>query len=846
MLARVFIASLFGRRLATALSMFAIALGVALGLAVQLIHGAALHEFGRGMRLLTGEADLQVVGPRGGFDEDVYVRLARHPAVERASPVLEVEARLPGRDETLKVFGIDLFRVAGMTPALLPVSGGGDEAGEREAHETDEAASGGQRFAPLRGDRIFLSAAARARLGLVVGEVLTLQSGVERVELEIAGSIPAAPAGQAYALIDIAAAQEHFRQPGVLTRVDLRLRAGFDREQAHRLLTPLLPAGVVVLAPDVAGAQVSELSRAYRVNLTMLAAIALFTGGFLVFSTQWLAVMRRRQEFALMRAMGLERATLVRGVVVEGAVLGAVGAGAGLVLAHALTVMAFRFLGGDLGAGFFSGVAPPLQWMPWTGALYFALGVAAGMAGAWLPARAAAQVAPARGLRSDDGVESLVARSRHGWVSSLLIFAALLCLPGPLAGIPVFGYLAIALVLVAAVLLLPAAVGWTMRLSPLLHGVPARLACLRLSSAPGQAVVAGAGVVASVALAVSMAIMVSSFRISVDDWLATVLPSDLYLRASSSSASGFLEPGGLAAVSEIDGVRAVEAVRYDRLRIDAGRPPVTLVARPVHVASGLPLVDGALDASGTVMPAWVSEAVLDLYGVGTGDALDLPLGGSLHRFVVAGVWRDYARQHGAVVIELEHYRAITGDLRANDAGLRLAPGSDTGAIMRALRTLFDEDTVEIRQPAEIRAITLSIFDRTFFVTYLMQAVAVMIGLFGISSTFAALASARRKEFGMLRHLGLRRAEIGRLLALEGGLTAAVGVCVGVAAGGAIAWILVEVVNRQSFHWSMDMHWPWGLLAGFAVTLVALAAVAARVSGHQAMRGSAVAAVREDW
>jgi putative ABC transport system permease protein len=213
---------------------------------------------------------------------------------------------------------------------------------------------------------------------------------------------------------------------------------------------------------------------------------------------------------------------------------------------------------------------------------------------------------------------------------------------------------------------------------------------------------------------------------------------------------------------------------------------------------------------------------------------------------VAGIWRDYARQHGAVVMELTDYRARTGDPLSNDIAVSLAPGATVDAVSTALRAALDKRTIEIALPGEIRVVTLAIFDRTFLVTYLMEAVAVLIGLFGISTSFAALATARRKEFGMLRHLGLTRTEIGRLLALEGALTAAVGVAVGTAAGGAIALILIEVINRQSFHWSMDVHLPLAALAAFAAALVLLAALAARLSGHQAMRQNAVLAVREDW
>lgn len=826
---RIFVASLLGRRLASLLSLLAVTLGVALGLAVQIIHGAALDEFGRGMRLLTGEADLQVVGPRAGFDEAVFIMLAQRPEVQAASPVLEVEARLPGRDSQLRIYGVDVFRTAQVLPQLIPV------ANDR-----------GGRLLVLAPERVFLSAAARVALGVSDGETLAVQSGLRESTVQVSGAVPGAPAGQAFAVMDIAAAQQRFDRLGVLTRVDLRLAEGIAREDARTRLAALLPAGVTLRVPEAGVAETSGLSRAYRVNLTMLAAIALLTGGFLVFSTQYLSVVRRRRELAFLRTMGLERHRVLHGLLLEGAAVGLAGGVLGVVLAHGLAALAFELVGGDLGAGYFAHVVPSVRFMPVASLVYMALGTAAGVAGAWLPARHAAAQAPAHGLRHAGDTALLVARPRWRAMLGCLMLAALACVPGPVAGMPLFGYLAVALVLAAAVLALPGAVGALAAPLAVSSNVVARLARARVSAAPGQVVVAGAGVVASVALAVAMAIMVGSFRDSVDVWLSKVLPADLYVRASSSAASGFLDEAAVARVAALDGVAAVVPVRYDSLRLGAAHLPVTLIARPTEGGAALPLVSRVVLADTALPRAWITEAMADLHRLAPGATFSLPIAGREAAFIVAGVTRDYARQHGAVIIELADYRRLSGDTLTNDLGVMRAPGADVDRLVAALQASFGERLIEISLPSRIREISLEIFDRTFLVTYLMQAVAVLIGLFGISTTFAALATSRSREFGMLRHLGLRRRDIGRVLALEGAMTAVVGVLIGTLAGGAIALVLIEVINRQSFHWSMDLSVPSAAIAWFAATLVVLAAAAARLSGARAMRGSAVAAVREDW
>lgn len=852
-LRHVFLASLLRRRLATALALLAIALGVALGLAVQLIHGAALDEFGRGMRLVAGEADLQVVGPRDGFDEAVFIALARHPMVAAASPILEVEARLPGRDDSLRILGVDLFRVLRMQPGLMPLA--------------DGAAGEGARFAALQPHTLFLTDEARAQLAhversaadargaedtavpaLVEGR-LRVQSGVRSHELEVAGRVPGM--GGILGVMDIAGAQQVFGRFGVLSRVNIKLAEGTTVAQAIETLSATLPPGLALRPPEAAASEVGTLSRAYRVNLTMLAAIALLTGAFLVFSTQLLSVARRRREFALLRALGLERTALMRGLLAEGAMVGLVGGALGVALGHGLAAGAFRLVGGDLGAGFFRGLAPVLQFDAVLSASYLLLGVSAGVAGTWLPARAAARVAPAHALRAGEseraGLPQADVRVRYALFMALA--AVLAGLTPPLAGIPVGGYAAVVFVLATAVLALPALARGVLPMLAHGHSVNWRLAHARLSGTPGQAVVAGAGVIASVALAVSMAIMVSSFRVSVDDWLAQVLPADLYVRASVSSGSGYLDPEALAAIAATEGVARVDTTRLVNLRLSDEEPLFSVLARPAQGNWGLPLVSGAMsppdDAFG-LPPIWVSEAAADRHGLARGAHFELPLGGRMQRFVVAGVWRDYARQHGAGLIESADYQRLTGDDRVNDAAILLQPGAAPAAVAAALRARFGAEHLTIALPGEIRALSLEIFDRTFLITYLMEAVAVMIGLFGIATTFAALAATRQGEFGMLRHLGFTRAEIGRLIALEGALTAALGVLAGLIAGAAIAWILIEIINRQSFHWSMELAVPWGALALFVVSLILLAAVVARLAGRHAMQRSAVLAVKADW
>jgi putative ABC transport system permease protein len=205
------------------------------------------------------------------------------------------------------------------------------------------------------------------------------------------------------------------------------------------------------------------------------------------------------------------------------------------------------------------------------------------------------------------------------------------------------------------------------------------------------------------------------------------------------------------------------------------------------------------------------------------------------------------RQQGAIVVERSRYVAISGDDSVNEAALWLANGADVGRVRDAIGTIAGgASQVTIATPGELRRLSLAAFDRTFAVTYALEAAAVVIGLVGLSAMLVAQTLARRREFGMLRHVGMTRGQLQAMVAVEGAALAAIGTAAGLVLGFLISLILVHVVNRQSFHWGMDVHVPWGALTLLAVTLLVLAIVTARAGARSATAIGAVRAVREDW
>jgi len=818
-----------------AAALVAVMLGVALAFSVHLINASALAEFGAAVRAVNGESDLTLVGPRAGFDESLYGAVAAAPGVAVASPVVEAEtfafdaagARVP-----VRLLGLDALVVGHVAPALLP-----------------RPRPGEQRLSVLDPDAVFLNAAAERRLG-GVATTLSLQTAAGRRTFRIAGTVAAG--GPPLVVVDIAGAQVALGNVGKLSRIDVRLAPGMDR--AATLAALRLPADVRAAEPNEATDRISNVSRAYRVNLTVLALVAMFTGAFLVFSILALSVAQRVQSLALLAVLGLTARQRLGLVLAESALLGAVGSVLGLALGAALAAIALRLFGGDLGGGYFPGVAPALRFDAAGAVGYGLLGIVAALIGGWLPALSAQRIAPAQALK---GLGMTATRGAPALVGiALLALGALLATLPPVFEIPLAAYVSVALLLIGGIACVPGGVGLALAAVPEPRRALALLAVERARHQRAGATIAVAGVVASLALSVALTVMVASFRDAVTRWLEVVLPADLYVRAAVGPIGvdvATLPEQLPEAARRIAGVVRAEGQRVVAISLDPRRPSTALIARTIgEPTTSLPLTGDLVAAPAGAIAAYVSEAVVDLYGARPGTTLTLPLPDGRRAVVfVRGVWRDYARQYGAIVIERADWLRLGGDRRVNDIAFWLAPGASTPQVEDDVRRVaaaegYDATLLEFAAPREIRTTSLRIFDRSFAVTYWLQAVAIAIGLFGIAASFSAQVLARRKEFGLLAHLGLTRRQVLAVVATEGAVWTGVGAALGLVLGVAVSVVLVKVVNPQSFHWTMALLLPEGRLAALCAAVVAAGTVTAFFAARRAVGAQSVLAVKEDW
>ncbi len=824
----------WGRQLAALLT---IALGLALAGAVHWINASALAQFEAAARQTSAQADLELRAAPGAapLSDGLFAELAARDDIAELAPQLEASLRVQGRDgqwQRIRVVGVDLLQLIAFHPQWRP-------------HADSEGWA-----AALTGPAVLISDSALRRLGGDAPTSLRLDLPEETSPLPVAGRIT--DDGQAVLLMDIAWAQQLLHRPRQLDAILLRMAPG-------QAVPKVWPTGLVAGAPqDQARQQADEarrLTRAYRLNLGVLSLMALFVGAFMVFAVHSLSVAQRLPQLALLGVLGMSEGQRIRLLMVEAVMLGLAGAVLGLLLALGLAALGLRQLGGDLGSGLIGlpGATPRLHTSPASVLGLLLLGPLVSLGAAALPLLRLRRLPAAQVLK---GLGSGTTDPRGWWLGPvLLMLAPLLAAWPPVGGVAIGAYAAMLALLLGALgsvpLLLRLLTRWLRR-----WAARRALPLLAVERARDQAGEAGrliAGVLVALALAVAMLVMIASFRLSLDQWLTQMLPADLYLRqtARDSSQQGPPLPAVLAdQARQVAGVARVseQLTRTIGVNVRGVRDSATLMARPLDHT--LPLQGDEARLPAGVLPVYINEAMRDAMRLAPGDRLMLQVDGRQWPAAVKAVWRDYSRQSAALLVSRDDWRRATGDAVFTELALWLQPGTDPLTVQAALRAIGPSPaSLEMASAGELRRFSLALFDRSFAITYWLQAVGLGLGLFGVAASLSAQLLARRREFGLLLHLGLTRGMLQRLVLGESLLQAVAGALMGLAVGLAISAVLVFRLNPQSFHWSMDWQVPTLRVAGLVLASLLATGITAAWAGARALRarqGEALRAVREDW
>ena len=822
----------------------AVALGIALAVAIHTVNRSALSEFSRALDLVNGQASAQIVMPSGEFSDQLYdqiVTLQTELGIRAVSPVLERNTA------QIRILGIDIFQAGRVSPSLMPF------------------VSEDQRQELFSDDAIFLSAAALQKLQLSVGDYFALGYEGKSVRFKIAGTVPGA-VGQAIAVMDLGTLQWHLGGLGRISRMDVLLLDGKGIEKVANAVQNL-NLGVRLISSQERDRRISNLSRAYRVNLNVLALVALFTGAFLVFTTISFSVLRQQSQLALLSILGASSHWIFTLVLAQAGGIAALGGLFGIGLGLTLAFVLLNILGGDLGGGYFSIAAPPLEIDPIALFGFWILAITVGLLAAYFPAKAASAGRPTDQLRANSTERVLRPVMNHRIALIFSLASLVLAFMPAMNDLPLAAYASIACLLFAGLALIPWIVQYCF--SRLANGLsrwqnqPSSLtfAVWRLAQAPASAAGLIAGVVAAMALTVAMVIMVASFRDSMIQWLDQVLPADLYANFKQLNLGDEFQknPNLLASLERVPGIERYELSVQRKIIFQSDRPEVTLIARPIQqsrAAQTLPLIgsvypESSLPSQSALPVVYVSEAMVDLYDWRPGRIQTLPAlneqQGS-QKVWVAGIFRDYGRQHGALVIDLASYQKMSGNQQYSGIALWLVNQANPATVLNAVRAAIPQfRDQEFINRSDLRALSIKIFDRSFALTYALEIAALLVAIFATATGFAGQALLRQKEYALVYYLGQSTAQRTAWITTESGLLLGLAVIWGTLLGLLISQILIHRVNPQSFHWTMDTSVPYLALITLMLALVGCGIAAALWASKRNLNSTNLrTALREDW
>ncbi|MDX2186642.1 MAG: FtsX-like permease family protein [Opitutaceae bacterium] len=833
--------------LATVALLLLVAVGVASFTAIRLANRAAVQSFRQFTQLVSGSSDFSVTHDAGPFPmrelRELRSALGREPV--HLVPVIEATAPLApsagGGYTPLTLLGVDLVAFANI---------------DFDQRQT----AGTVRVEKLWRETASPAAIAWASAGVIErhGTQLTLLLDGKPIAVEVLGRIPetaeAPPLPENLLLFDLPVLQRVLGREGTVDRVEAVLEPGPERrERLERAKEAVASKGAgrwAVSTEDSRRESAQTMTQAFRLNLTVLSLIALLVGLYLVRQTLEAAVVRRRAELATLRALGLSPRSLLWLWLAEAIALGFLGGSVGVLLGWAGAQFAVQAVGQTVNALYFPTTAATANVTLQEAVAGTLVGVLACVVAGWIPAREASNTPPAQLLAHRLHALARDGLLRRGLAASacLVLAGAASLLPGiRLAGgstFPLGGYLAAFLAIAGTGLLAGPAVALATRSARGLRPgkAPFRIASSFLARPSRRHGIAAAGIVCAVAMTAGMAVLVASFERSVRGWIEQSLRADFYVTKAFGHADGQRHELSTALLEKFrttPGVREVGDQVMLQIRLD-GLPTQLVGARLERIRESDTLLwrhrpkqapDGAREA-------WISESFASRFDASVGRRLTLPSPKGAFEVVVTAVYSDYGNERGSIWIQLDEARERWSIAGATHAALFLADGAQAEQVRESLAA--SGERLLILDNRTLRSEVLRIFRQTFSITYALEVVGVGVALGGLALTLASLNLERRGELTTLRALGFYRRELSAVARWEGGLMAFTATGLGLLLSLVLGWILVYLVNKQSFGWTLQWEVPylallvlWSIVTGAAIAVSHV--VGARAAGLAADR-----------
>lgn len=828
------------------LTVLAVTLGVAVVLAIALAGDAATGSFHASLETLTGDNDLEVVAA-GGVPEAVVGTLARLPYPIRLTPRIEDSAVVTDTKQTLPLIGLDLIAM-GNRDAFGPVAA---LTFGKERISYDDVFRHFQ-----EPDSIWVAAS----LGKKPGDHVSLLLNDTVQEFTVRGVYPDSNASESAIVMDVAAAQRALHRSGRVDRILLKVPDANNLEVWQERVRTALPAGVEVRPQGAATNETRKMLAAFRWNLQLLSYIALVVGAFLIYNTISVSVVRRRPEAGIVRALGASRGMVLAAFVGEAAAFGLAGAVLGVPAGRVMASGAVKFMSATVESLYVSSRPGTLALSVGSVFLAFFVGVGVAILSAYSPAREASNISPVEALaRGGREYITRVHKSRDLWIAALLAIGAAVASRGPaIGGKPLIGYLAAILLVASCALAIPAftdaVLSRSSRRLGKIFGVEALLASQSLTASLRRTSVLVGALSTAIAMMTSVGIMVGSFRETVVLWMNDRLPADLYLRPAGAPGPDRHPTVSLELADKISKLPNVAGV--DRLRsyeISYDGVPATLASvdlsalrseRRSNFSSGRP-TETVLSQVRNVDAVVVSEPFTYKHHVHAGDTIALALGASRVPFRIVDVYYDYGSERGSILMDRQTMLRYLPDPAPSNLAVYVAPGASVEGVRRAIEQTAADYRVLLFSNRDLRSEAIRIFDRTFAITYALEAVAVVVAVMGIAGALLALVIDRRRELGLLRFLGGAAAQVRKQILVEAGLLGLLANFAGIALGFALSLILIYVINKQSFGWTIRFHWPVAVLLGALSVVYAATVLAGFYPARVAVRLNPLEAVHEE-
>jgi len=819
------------------INILSVALGVSTYLAVQIANRSATAAFRAGIDVVAGRANIEV---RGTLDDSLFPKLEKIPGVTAATPLVERIVTLPDwPGEYLHVFGVDPF--TNSTFENFKVSKSGRESFDADAwfgHPTSLTVA--KKFADAH--------------QLKRGDSIRVKFGEREVDLVLSSVLEAKDGDARFAAMDIGWAQELFGLQGKLTGVLFQISDPNNPDPVRERIRRLVPSDAVVQEPGVRSGQVEQLLSGFALNLTALSMISLLVGVFLIYNTVTASVVRRRSEVGILRALGASRARVRWLFLGEAALYGMIGSVAGCVGGVMMSNLLVAAVSKTV-TNLYVLTSIDHFYLPfWQIPLVLAAGMGSVLVGAFIPANAGANMPPLRALNMGILIERSE-RPRVIWIvlSGGFLLVAFGASELALSGYRTAGFAAAFLTLIGFCCLSPYVThqfgtwaGVAFR-----HLLLARLAARNLVRSLYRHAITVAALASALAMLVSVSIMIYSFRKTIDRWLERRLVADLFVAPAANEIVGFknfVPEDFLKFLRSRPEVEMIDTFRYLTATVNGVPASLAVVTGtnrnlPDFIGGKKSEKYQAFQAPDRVT---ISEPLSHRLKVNQGDTVTIatPLGP--RSFKVAGVFYDYSRDSGIMLMQRANFENIWHDSRVNSVALYLWPGTDVKKMIDSIRTGYaNARDYSVYSNRALREAVVEVFNQTFAVTHILRLIAVLVAMIGIALNFTVLVKEREREIGTLRAVGVSRLQVCGLIIWESLLVGIMAVLLGVATGMALSVVLTEVINKAFFGWTIPLQIPWDQLLWTPVWLLPAAVLASLLPANQASLRNIIDAVRMD-